>query len=43
MSLDKDFPIYQNSYKTKLDAEYAEVLRKDVEKIIRITGLDIKL
>ena len=39
--MDKDFPIYQRSYRLRLDKEYAEVLRKDVEKVIKFTGIEI--
>ncbi|MCK5022567.1 MAG: hypothetical protein KAS04_00195, partial [Candidatus Aenigmarchaeota archaeon] len=39
--MDKDFPIYQRSYRLRLDEEYAEVLRKDVEKVIGFTGTEI--
>ncbi|MFH1073394.1 MAG: hypothetical protein V1743_08250 [Nanoarchaeota archaeon] len=38
---DKDFPIYQDSYKTKLTKEYAEVLAYDTRKLIKITGIDL--
>ena len=41
--MDKDFTIYQNSYKTRLNKEYVEVLKKDAEKISGITEIDINL
>ena len=34
--LDKDFLFYQNSYRIKLNKESCEVLRKDVEQLLRI-------
>lgn len=34
--LDKDFPFYQDSYKSKLNKETCEVLKKDAEKIARL-------
>ena len=34
--LNKDFPVYQQSYRLKLGKEYAEVLEKDVKKLIEI-------
>jgi len=41
--MDKDFPIYQQSYQLRLGKEYSEVLRKDVEKVIRFTGIEAGL
>ncbi|MFH1132888.1 MAG: hypothetical protein V1735_00185 [Nanoarchaeota archaeon] len=38
---DKDFPIYQDSYRTKLTRAYAEVLANDAKKLLRITGIDL--
>lgn len=37
--LDKDFPVYQQSYKLKLGKEYAEVLENDLQKIIKFTQI----
>lgn len=39
--LDKDFPIYQNSYRTKLDKKYVAVLKNDLQEIIKFTGIKI--
>jgi len=39
--LDKDFPFYQNSYKLQLDKETCEVLKKDVEKLIKLLGITL--
>lgn len=39
--MDKDFPIYQRSYRLRLGKGYVEVLRKDVEKVIRFTKIEI--
>ena len=39
--LDKDFPIYQNSYRIKLDKQYAEVFKNDIKKIIEFTDIKI--
>lgn len=42
-TLDKNFPIYQRSYRLRLNKEYAEVLRKDVEKVIDFTDIEVGL
>jgi hypothetical protein len=39
--LDKDFPIYQRSYRTKLTKEYVEVLEDDFKEVVRFTGIKI--
>lgn len=39
--LNKDFPIYQQSYRIKLDKEYVEVLRHDIKRIVEILQLKI--
>lgn len=41
--MDKDFPIYQQSYQLRLGKEYSEVLRKDAEKAVRFTGIEAGL
>ena len=40
--LNKDFPVYQQSYRLKLGKEYAEVLGEDVKKLIEITKINIE-
>lgn len=37
--LDKDFLFYQNSYKIKLNKDPCEVLRKDVEQLLKILAI----
>jgi hypothetical protein len=37
--VDKDFPLYQQSYKLKLNQEYAEVLKNDFKKIVEFTKI----
>ncbi|HRZ85587.1 MAG TPA: hypothetical protein P5277_02295 [Candidatus Paceibacterota bacterium] len=37
--LDKDFLFYQNSYRLKLNKENCEVLKKDVEQLLRILNI----
>ncbi|MBU0628477.1 MAG: hypothetical protein KKC75_04760 [Nanoarchaeota archaeon] len=39
--MNKDFPVYQQSYRLKINKEYAEVLEKDVEKLIENTKINI--
>jgi len=39
--LDKDFPIYQRSYRTKLTEEHVKILKNDFETIIEFTGIKI--
>ena len=39
--MDKDFPLYQKSYRLRMSKEYAEVLRKDAERVIGFTGIEI--
>jgi len=39
--LDKDFPIYQQSYRLKLTKDYAEVLANDFKKTVGFTGIKI--
>ena len=34
--LDKDFLLYQNSYRIKLDKENSEVIKKDVEQLLEL-------
>jgi len=40
--LNKDFPVYQQSYRLKLGKEYAEVLEEDVKKLIKIAKINIE-
>ena len=39
--LDKDFPIYQQSYRLKLAKDHAEVLKNDFKGVIEFTGIRI--
>lgn len=39
--LDKDFPIYQDSYRLKISKQLVEVLEDDFKKIIELTGIKI--
>ncbi len=39
--INKDFPVYQQSYRIKLNKEYAEVLENDLKQLIKITKTDI--
>ncbi len=39
--LDKDFPFYQSSYRSKLNKETSELLKEDAEKIFKILGIKI--
>ena len=39
--MDKSFPIYQNSYRIKLDKKYVEILENDVKRIIEITKIKV--
>jgi len=39
--LDKDFPVYQNSYRTKLTKSHAEVLENDFKQTVKYTGIKI--
>lgn len=39
--LDKDFPIYQQSYRLKLAKDHAEVLKNDFKRVIEFTGIRI--
>jgi len=39
--LDKDFPIYQRSYKLKLTKEHVEVLENDFKKIAEFAGIKL--
>ena len=38
--LNKDFPIYQQSYRIKLNKEYVEVLEDDLKRLIKITKIE---
>lgn len=39
--LNKDFPIYQQSYRIKLNKEYVDVLENDAKRLIEITKIKI--
>ncbi|MEA3515419.1 MAG: hypothetical protein U9R34_08120 [Nanoarchaeota archaeon] len=41
--LDKDFPIYQNSYRIALGKSYCEVLENDTKKLIAITKINLNI
>lgn len=41
--MDKDFPIYQQSYRLRLGKQYSEVLKKDVGKVVGFTGIKINI
>lgn len=39
--LDKDFSLYQDSYRARMDRESAEIIERDVKKLSEITGIRI--
>ena len=39
--LNKTFPVYQQSYRLKMNKEYAEVLENDFKRLIEITEINI--
>ena len=39
--LDKDFPVYQDSYTINISKETAEALEEDVKKIAKETGFEL--
>ena len=39
--LDKDFPLYQQSYRVKLSKEYMDVLENDFRKLVEFTKIKI--
>jgi len=39
--LDKDFPFYQDSYRSKLDLETSNILKEDVKKLSKILGIEL--
>ncbi len=39
--LDKDFPVYQRSYRIKLTKEHVGVLKNDFKKVLEFTGIKI--
>ncbi|MBU1129347.1 MAG: hypothetical protein KJ949_01825 [Nanoarchaeota archaeon] len=39
--LDKDFPFYQESYRTKLNLEVVKIFENDFRKILKIVGIRI--
>lgn len=39
--MDKDFPIYQDSYRLKISKQTVEVLEKDVDEIAKIANVEV--
>lgn len=39
--LDKDFPFYQDSYRSKLDVETSNILKEDVKKLSKLLGIEL--
>lgn len=39
--LDKDFPFYQDSYKSKLDKETSNMLKEDAKRLSKILGIEL--
>lgn len=39
--LDKNFSVYQQSYRLKLNKKYVEVLENDFRKILKFTGIEL--
>jgi len=39
--LDKDFPVYQQSYRLKLNKDYVKVFEDDIKEIIKFTGIKL--
>ncbi|MEK6826374.1 MAG: hypothetical protein AABX08_01825 [Nanoarchaeota archaeon] len=39
--MDKDFPIYQDSYRLKIKREIVEVIEQDVREVAKIVGIEI--
>ena len=39
--LDKDFPFYQDSYKSRLNKEISDVLKEDVQKLSKLLGIEL--
>jgi len=39
--LDKDFPFYQDSYRTRLNKEISEVLKEDAKRLFELLNLGI--
>lgn len=39
--LDKDFPFYQDSYRSKLDKETSNILKEDVKKLSKILRIEL--
>ena len=39
--LDKDFPIYQDSYRLNLNKKYVEVIENDFKEVIKFTGIKL--
>ena len=39
--LDKDFPFYQDSYRSKLDKETSDVLKEDAKRLFKILGIEL--
>mgnify|MGYP001585599645 CR=1 FL=1 len=39
--LDKDFPFYQDSYRSKLDKETSDILKEDAKRLSEILGIKL--
>lgn len=39
--MDKDFPFYQDSYKSKITKDISNILKEDVEKLSKIVGIKL--
>src|SRR3989338_723490 len=39
--MDKDFPLYQDSYRLKMNKQLVEVLEHDVQKVTQMAGIKI--
>ncbi len=39
--LDKDFPFYQDSYRSKLNKETSNVLKEDAKRLSKIVGIEL--
>ncbi len=39
--LDKDFPVYQRSYRIKLTKEHVKILKNDFEEVLKFTNIKI--
>ena len=39
--IDKDFPVYQDSYRLKMTKQIVEVIEKDVKEVAKTAGIEI--